>query len=145
MFDLVININCRHLWDIFSLNSVTYVTYYTKLQIMTLYIAYENEPCSLTAEETIGNFFQSRTCLVALETHTLLRFLWSVVCKWPVINVTILNLKITTQNAIVLMKLFELCMFELDLNTNLRHLWGVFLLVRVTYVTFFMKLHIMTL
>ena len=36
-------------------------------------------------------------------------------------------------------------MSELDLNTNLRHLWGVFLLVRVTYVTFFMKLHIMTL
>ena len=28
-------------------------------------------------------------------------------------------------------------MFELDLNTNLRHLWSVFLLVRVTYVTFF--------
>ena len=28
-------------------------------------------------------------------------------------------------------------MFGLDLNTNLRHLWSVFLLVRVTYVTFF--------
>ena len=27
-------------------------------------------------------------------------------------------------------------MFELDLNTNLRHLWSVFLLVRATYVTF---------
>ena len=38
---------------------------------------------------------------------------------------------------IVLMKLFELNMFELDLNTNLRHLWSVFLLVSVTYVTFF--------
>ena len=46
---------------------------------------------------------------------------------------------------IVLMKLFEINMFELDLNTNLRHLWSVFLLVRVTYVTFFMKLHTMTL
>ena len=34
-------------------------------------------------------------------------------------------------------------MFELDLNTNLRHLWSVFRLVRVTYVTFFfIKLHI---
>ena len=67
-------------------------------------------------------------------------------------NVTLLTLKIATQNTrlmgylpIVLIKLFELYMFELDLNTNLRHLWSVFQLVRVTYVTFFMKLHIMTL
>ena len=90
---------------------------------------------------------------MVLETYDLLRFLRSVVCKWPVINVTLLTLKIATQNTrllgyfpIVLMKLFELYMFELDLNTDLRHLWSVFLLVRVTYVTFFfMKLHIMTL
>ena len=41
---------------------------------------------------------------------------------------------------IVLMKLFELYMFELDLNTNLRHLWSVFLLVRVTNVTFFYEI-----
>ena len=89
---------------------------------------------------------------MALETHDLLRFLRPVVCIWPVINVTLLTLKMATQNTrlmgnfpIVLMKLFELYMFELDLNTNLRHLWSVFLLVRVTYVTFFMKLHIMTL
>ena len=88
---------------------------------------------------------------MALETHDLLRFLRPVVCKWPVINVTLLTLKIAAQNTrlmgyfpIVLMKLFELYMFELDLNTNLRHLWSVFLLVRVTYVTFFVKLHIMT-
>ena len=87
-----------------------------------------------------------------LKTHDLLRFLRSVVCKWTVINVTLLTLKIATQNTrlmgyfpIVLMTLFELYMFELDLNTNLRHLWNVFLLVRVTSVTFFMKLHIMTL
>ena len=80
---------------------------------------------------------------MALETHDLLRFLWSVVCKCPVINVTLLTLRIETQNTrlmgyfpIVLMKLFELYMFELDLNINLRHLWSVFLLVRVTYVTF---------
>ena len=91
----------------------------------------------------LATFFQSGTCLVALETHDLLRFLRSVVCKWPVMNVTLLTLKIATQNTrlmgyfpIVLMKLFELYMFELDLNTNLRHLWSVFLLVRVTYVTF---------
>ena len=89
---------------------------------------------------------------MALETHDLLRFLRSVVCKWPVTNVTLLTLKIATQNTrlmgyflIVLMKLFELNMFELDLKTNLRHLWSVFLLVRVTYVTFFVKLHIVTL
>ena len=81
---------------------------------------------------------------MALETHDLLRFRWSVVCKWPVINVTLLPLKIATQNTrlmgyfpIVLMKLFELYMFEPDLNINLRHLWSVFLLVMVTYVTFF--------
>ena len=50
--------------------------------------------------------------------YDLLRFLRSVVCKWPVINVTILTLKIATQNTrlmgyfpIVLMKLFELYMF----------------------------------
>ena len=103
-------------------------------------------------EEKLGYFFQAETYLVALETLDLLRFLRSVVCKWPVINVTLLTLNIATQNTrlmgyflIVLMKLFELYMFELDLNTNLRHLWSVFLLVRVTYVTFFMKLHIMTL
>ena len=84
---------------------------------------------------------------MALETHELLRLLRSVVCKWPVMNITLLTLKLATQNTrlmgyfpIVLMKLFEL-----DFNTNLRHLWSVFLLVRVTYVTFCLKLHIMTL
>ena len=67
----------------------------------------------LTQEETLGYYFQSGTCLVALETHDLLRFLQSVVCKWPVINVNLLNLKKATQNTrlmeyflIVLMKLF---------------------------------------
>ena len=56
-----------------------------------------------------------------LENHDLLRFLRSVVCKWPVMNVTLLTLKIATQNTrrmgyfpIVFMKLFELYMFELD-------------------------------
>ena len=82
---------------------------------------------------------------MALETHDILRLLRSAVCKWPVTNVTLLTLKIATQNTrlmgyflIVLLKLFELYMFELDLNNNLRHLWSVFLLVRVTYVTFFL-------
>ena len=84
---------------------------------------------------------------MALETHDLLRFFWLVVCKGPVMNVILLTLKIATQNTrlmgyfpIVLMKLFELYMFELDLNTNLRHLWSVFLLVRVTNVTFFYEI-----
>ena len=36
MFGLVININCRHLGDALPLISVTYITFYTKLQIMTL-------------------------------------------------------------------------------------------------------------
>ena len=89
---------------------------------------------------------------MALETHDLLRFLWSVVCKWPVINVTLLTLKIATQNTrlmgyfpIVLMKLFELNMFELDLKHQFETFVECILLVRFTYVTFFMKLHIMTL
>ena len=84
---------------------------------------------------------------MALETHDLIRFLRSVLCKWPVINVTLLTLKIATQSTrlmgyfpIVLMKLFELYMLGLDLNINLRHLWSVFLLVRVTYVTFFYEI-----
>ena len=84
---------------------------------------------------------------MALETHDLLRYLRSVVCKWPVMNVTLLTLKIATQNTrlmgyfpILFMKLFELYMFELDLNTNLRNLWCVFLMVRVTYVTFFYEI-----
>ena len=84
---------------------------------------------------------------MTLETHDLLRFLWSVVCKWPVINFTLLTLKIATHNTrlmgyfpIVLIKLFELYMFELDLNTILRHLWSVFLLVRVTYVTLYYEI-----
>ena len=64
-------------------------------------------------EETLGYYLQSSTCLLCLETHNLLSFLWSVVCKWPVINVTLITLKIATQNTRlmgyfpkVLMKLF---------------------------------------
>ena len=64
---------------------------------------------------------------MTLETHDLQRFLRSVVRKWPVIDNTLLTLKIATQNTrlmgyflIVLMKLFELYLFKLDLDTNLR-------------------------
>ena len=66
-------------------------------------------------KETLGYYLQSRTFLVTLETHDLISFLWSVICKWPVINVTLLTLKIATQNTrlvgyfrIVSMKLFWL-------------------------------------
>ena len=53
MFNKVININCRHLRDVLQIVSVTYVTFYMKLQIMTLKIAYKNEPCSpATGRET---------------------------------------------------------------------------------------------
>ena len=45
-------------------------------------------------EEKLGYYYQSGTCLGALETHVLLSFLWSIFCKWPVINVTPLTLKI---------------------------------------------------
>ena len=48
MVDRVINIDCRHLGDVFLLISVTYDTFYTNLQIMTLEIAYMNKSCSPT-------------------------------------------------------------------------------------------------
>ena len=44
-------------------------------------------------EEKLGYYFQSETCPGALETHIFLSFLWSVVCKRPVINVTLITLK----------------------------------------------------
>ena len=54
MFGLVINIKCRHLGDVLPLISVTYVTFYTKLQIITLWVAYKNEPCSpATGRDTL--------------------------------------------------------------------------------------------
>ena len=37
-------------------------------------------------EEKVGYYFQSGTCLGALETHVLLSFMWSIFCKWPVIK-----------------------------------------------------------
>ena len=72
-------------------------------------------------EETHGYYFQSGTCRGALETHDLLNFLWSVVCKWPVINLTLLTLKIATQN---------------------RRLMGYFTIILMKVL---MKLHIVTL
>ena len=57
MFNTVININCRHLRDALQLVGVTYVTFYTKLQIMTSLIAYKNEPCSLATGRETGLLF----------------------------------------------------------------------------------------
>ena len=50
--------------------------------------------CTLRKKQTVGCFFQSKACLGALETDNLLSFLWSILCKWPVINVTPQTLKI---------------------------------------------------
>ena len=68
MVDRVININCRHLLDVFMLISVTCVTFYTKLQIMTLETIYKNESCSPTSGGKAWLLF-SETCPGALETH----------------------------------------------------------------------------
>ena len=48
-------------------------------------------------EENLGNYFQLETCPGALETHVFLSFLRSVICKRPVINVTLITLKIPTK------------------------------------------------
>ena len=84
---------------------------------------------------------------MALEPHVFLSFFGSVVCKWHVINVTLITLKMPTKKTrligyvpIVLMKLFELYMFQLDININCKHLGDILLLSRVTYVTFVAKM-----
>ena len=41
-------------------------------------------------EEKLGYYFQSERCPWDLETHVFLSFLSSVVCKSPVINVTLI-------------------------------------------------------
>ena len=102
-------------------------------------------------EEKVGYYFQLETCPGVLETHVFLSFLWSVSCKRPVINVTLITLKIPTKKTrligyfpIVLMELFELYTFQVGKNINCKHLCYVLLLSRVTYVTFFMELQIIT-
>ena len=92
---------------------------------MTLEIAYKNESCSPTLGRKLGYYFQSETCPRALEIYVFLSFLWSVVCKRPVINVTLITLKIQTKKTRpigyfpkVLMKLFELSTLQLDININ---------------------------
>ena len=92
MVNCIININCRHLWDVFLLISVTYVTFYTKLQIMTLKIAYKNESCFPTPGRKVWLLFSVRDMSWGLRTHAFLSFLWSVVCKRPVINVPLITI-----------------------------------------------------
>ena len=41
-------------------------------------------------EEKLIYYFQSGTCLGAIETHVLVSFLWFVFCKRTVINVTLI-------------------------------------------------------
>ena len=80
-------------------------------------------------EEKLCYYFQSETSPVTLEIHVYLCFLLSVICKRPVINVTLITLKIPTKKTrpigyfpIVLMKLFELYTFQLDIYINCKHL-----------------------
>ena len=144
MVDCAININCRHLWDVFLLIRVTFVTFYTKLQVMSLEVAYKNESCSPTPGRKAWLLFSVRDMSWSLRNPFFLSFLWSVVCKRPVINDALITLKLLTKKTrlvgyfrIVLMKLFELYTFQLDILINCKHLWYVILLSRVTYVTFF--------
>ena len=69
-------------------------------------------------EENLGNYFQLETCPLGLRNPCFLSFLRLVVCKRPVINVTLITLKIPTKKTrtigyfpIELMKLFELYTF----------------------------------
>ena len=71
MFDLVININCRHLRDVLPLISVTCVTFYTKLQIMTYRLHIRINHVPQPQEEKLGYYSKSGTCLGAIETHVL--------------------------------------------------------------------------
>ena len=144
MVDRVIIIICRHLWDVFLLISVMYVTFYTKLQIMTLGNIYKNESCFPTPGRKAWLLFPVRDMSCGLRNSCFSKFFfWSVVYKRSVINVTLISSKIPTKKtrpigyfSIVLMKLFELYTFQLDINVNCKHLWYVLLLSIVTYVTF---------
>ena len=45
-------------------------------------------------EEKLGCYFQSETCLGALETYVLQSFRRLILCKWPEINLPLVTLKI---------------------------------------------------
>ena len=67
---------------------------YSGLGAKPIYMGYFASLLHPPGGKTNGYYFQLGTCLGALETHVLLSFLWSAFCKWPVINVTLLTLKI---------------------------------------------------
>ena len=94
MFGIDIDINCRHQLDELPLISVTYVTFYTKLQILTSKLHTNINHVPQPKKEKIGYYFQSGTCLGTLETYVLLSCLRSVFYKLPVINVYLQTLKI---------------------------------------------------
>ena len=58
-------------------------------------------------EEKLGYYFQSGACIGVFETLVLLCFLRSFPCKWPVINVTILTLKIAVHKIQDLYDIFK--------------------------------------
>ena len=79
-------------------------------------------------KKSLVTIFSQRHVLGALETHVFLSFLWSVVCKRPVINDTLITLKIPSKKTrpigyfpMVLMKLFELYTFQLHIYINCTH------------------------
>ena len=79
-------------------------------------------------EEKLGYYLQSGTCLGVFETNVLLCFLCSFFCKWPVINVTLLTLKMAFHKIQdyydilkVSMQFLELYTFEQVININCRH------------------------
>ena len=57
---------------------------------MTLYTAYKNDPCSPATGRETWLLFSVGTCLGVIETHVLVSFLWLVLCKGTVINVTLI-------------------------------------------------------
>ena len=146
MYDPVINIDCRHLWDVVLLISVTYVKFSTKMWLMTLKIAHKNEPCLPTTGRKTWLLLSVRDMSWYLRNPCFTKFSLVRRLEMTCNQLFLMTLKKATQNTrligyfqIVLMKLFELYMCELDININYRHLWDVFLLVRVTFVTFFYR------
>ena len=108
-------------------NFVTYmyVTFYTKLQKMTIQSAYKNEPCSPTLKRKAWLLFSVRDMSWGLRKP----FFYTLFGQSSVINVTLIALKILTKKKrligyflIDLVKLFELCIFQRDIKTNCSHL-----------------------
>ena len=118
---------------------------HTHLLFLTLLIAYKNEPYSPTPGRISWLLFSDRDISWGHTNPSCTTFSLVSCLLMALINVNLLALKIATQHTrligcfpIVLMKIFKLNMFNLDISINCRHLWGVYL-IRVTCVTFFYK------